>query len=82
MAAILELTSTNPIALVTASLTVLLLWRRYQSPLADIPGPFLASFTRLWHIIRIFAGDINVRSIREHEKHGMLRWYLESLTLL
>jgi hypothetical protein len=69
MAAILELI----IALITASLTFLLLWRRYQSPLSDIPGPFLASFTRLWHIIRIFAGDINVRSIREHEKHGMLQ---------
>ncbi|KAL4938329.1 hypothetical protein BDV06DRAFT_201108 [Aspergillus oleicola] len=47
-----------------------MLWRRYQSPISNIPGPFLASFTRAWHIIRIFAGDINVRSIDEHRKHG------------
>ncbi|KAJ0412965.1 cytochrome P450 [Aspergillus carlsbadensis] len=66
MAVILALT----ITFITASLTVLLLRRRYQSPLTDIPGPFLASFTRLWHVIRIFAGDINAVSIREHEKHG------------
>ncbi|KAL5001073.1 cytochrome P450 [Aspergillus recurvatus] len=50
-------------------LSVLFL-RRYHSPLSDIPGPFLASCTRLWHILRIFAGDINSRSIKEHERHG------------
>ncbi|KAL3433256.1 cytochrome P450 [Aspergillus tetrazonus] len=40
------------------------------SPAAAIPGPFLAPYTRLWHIIRIFVGDINTLSIWEHERHG------------
>ncbi|KAL3481341.1 cytochrome P450 [Aspergillus californicus] len=62
---------TQTVALsIVAYVICFLLWRRYQSPLRDIPGPFLASFTRLWHIIRIFAGDINLRCISEHEKHG------------
>ncbi|KAL4784109.1 cytochrome P450 [Aspergillus varians] len=70
MAGILSLDPTTIVASVTLSLLSFLVWRRYQSPLSDIPGPFLASFTRLWHIVRIFAGDINLRSIREHERHG------------
>lgn len=49
----------------------LIIWRRYLSPISDIPGPYLASFTRLWHIIRIFVGDQNLRLIELHDKHGM-----------
>ncbi|ORY56949.1 cytochrome P450 [Pseudomassariella vexata] len=48
----------------------LLIWRRYCSPLRDIPGPFLASFTRLWHVGKIFAGDQNLELIRLHDQHG------------
>lgn len=29
----------------------LFVWRRYLSPLANIPGPFVASFSRWWHIV-------------------------------
>lgn len=46
-------------------------WRRYLSPLADIPGPFVASFSRWWHIRRIFIGDQNLQLVALHEKHGM-----------
>lgn len=56
-------------------LAVLLLtlgvWRRYFSPISDIPGPFAASFTRLWHIQRMLKGDQNLELIRLHDKHGM-----------
>lgn len=45
-------------------------WRRYLSPLRDIPGPFAASFTRLWHMRRILKGDQNLELIRLHEKYG------------
>ncbi|KAL4789126.1 cytochrome P450 [Aspergillus venezuelensis] len=55
---------------IVTCIILLLLWRRYQSPISNIPGPFFASFTRAWHISRIYAGDINVRSIDEHQKHG------------
>ncbi|KAI1079336.1 cytochrome P450 [Whalleya microplaca] len=48
----------------------LILWRRYCSPLSNIPGPVLASFTRLWHFHRIFVGDQNLQLIRLHDEHG------------
>ena len=47
-----------------------LTWRRYFSAISDIPGPFLASFTRLWHMMKILDGDQNLELIRLHELHG------------
>lgn len=47
------------------------IWAKYMSPISDIPGPFLASCTRLWHIIRIAAGDQNLRLTELHDKLGM-----------
>ncbi|ORY67113.1 benzoate 4-monooxygenase cytochrome P450 [Pseudomassariella vexata] len=38
--------------------------RRFFSPISDIPGPFVASFTRLWHIRRILKIDQNLKLIR------------------
>lgn len=48
----------------------LLVWRRYLSPLADIPGPAVASLSRWWHIRRIFVGDQNLQLFALHQKHG------------
>jgi hypothetical protein len=48
----------------------LFVWRRYLSPLADIPGPFVASFSRWWHIHHILIGDQNLQLVQLHEKHG------------
>ncbi|RDW58561.1 cytochrome P450 [Aspergillus mulundensis] len=70
MALVLSLDLATVLSIAALYLCSTLLLRRFWSPLSDIPGPFLASFTRLWHIIRIFAGDINTRSIEEHERHG------------
>lgn len=54
-----------------AALVTLCLWRRYQYLLPiNVPGPFAASFTRLWHMQRILKGDQNLELIRLHEKHG------------
>ncbi|KAK3310492.1 cytochrome P450 [Chaetomium strumarium] len=47
----------------------LFVWRRYLSPLADIPGPFVASFSRWWHIRHILIGDQNRQLVQLHEKH-------------
>lgn len=44
--------------------------RRYLSSLSSIPGPFFASFTRLWHAYRIVQGDHNTAIIELHQKHG------------
>ncbi|KAK6839281.1 cytochrome P450 [Apiospora arundinis] len=51
-------------------LLVILTWRRYFSPINHIPGPFTASFTRLWHMHNILKGDQSTELIRLHEKHG------------
>lgn len=44
--------------------------RRYFSSLSKVPGPFLASVTRLWHAYHIFQGDHNTILLHLHEKHG------------
>lgn len=59
--------------LVVVGLFTLCVYRRYFSPISDIPGPFAASFTRLWHIKRILNGKQNLDLISLHDKHGMSR---------
>ncbi|PGG96095.1 hypothetical protein GX51_07990 [Blastomyces parvus] len=56
--------------LLVAAILTLCIWRRYYSPISNIPGPFAASFTRLWHIHRILKGDQNLELIRLHNEHG------------
>ncbi|KAF5723049.1 cytochrome P450 monooxygenase [Fusarium mundagurra] len=46
------------------------LHRRYFSNLSDIPGPFWASVTRLWHVWIILEGKQNLRLKALHRKHG------------
>lgn len=58
------------ICLILIFVLSLCVWRRYFSDLNNIPGPFFASFTRLWHINRILKGDQNLELIRLHDKHG------------
>ena len=50
---------------------VLGLWRRYVSDIADIPGPVLASVSRVWNLWRLVKGDIDQHCISLHERHGM-----------
>lgn len=54
-----------------AGIIAIIIWRKYSYTISDVPGPFLASFTRLWHLVRIFVGDQNLRMIELHDKHGM-----------
>lgn len=53
------------------TLNLIILWRRFFSPLKAIPGPPLASFSRFWHIYRIIKGDQNVQLVNLHDKYGM-----------
>lgn len=46
------------------------LHRHHFSDLSDIPGPFWASITRLWHVWHIIEGKQNLRLKALHEKHG------------
>ncbi|KAI4931464.1 hypothetical protein J4E85_004057 [Alternaria conjuncta] len=57
-------------SIASISLLTLLTWRWYFAAISDIPGPFAASFTRLWHMHRILRGDQNLELIRLHEQHG------------
>jgi len=63
------------------SLLTLLAWRRYFSAIGDIPGPFAASFTRLWHMHRILKGDQNLELVRLHEQHGKCTRYATALVI-
>ncbi|KAJ3546856.1 hypothetical protein NM208_g1799 [Fusarium decemcellulare] len=65
-----DLSWSSLVAAGVVGLLSLLVWRRYLSGISDIPGPFAASFTRLWHMNRILKGDQNLELIRLHEKHG------------
>jgi hypothetical protein len=54
-------------------LVVSLFWRVYTaffSPLASIPGPFLAKFTRLWQIWRYYKGQWHDDIEWLHETYG------------
>jgi hypothetical protein len=44
---------------------------RYFHPLSKIPGPFLASFSKLWIIYHAFGGKQHLVQIKCHEKYGM-----------
>jgi hypothetical protein len=58
------------IGLVAITILTVLIKRRYFSPLSDIPGPFFASFTRLWQIVTLVQGDsVNV-FYDLHQKYG------------
>jgi hypothetical protein len=39
-------------------------------PLRDIPGPFLARFTRWWYFIEIYKGSFEVTDVELHKKYG------------
>lgn len=45
-------------------------WSKYTPSISEVPEPFLASFTRLWHIVSIIAGKQNLRLAELHDKHG------------
>ncbi len=45
---------------------------RFFSPLAGIPGPFSASLSRLWLIQHSIRGDMHRVTIDLHKRHGKL----------
>lgn len=44
--------------------------KAYLDPLRDIDGPFIARFTRLWHLKKIFEGKFELVNIELHRKYG------------
>ena len=43
---------------------------RYNTPLRKVPGPFVASFTRLWKISRILYHQQHEDYMELHQKFG------------
>jgi cytochrome P450 len=52
--------------------TLWIIYCRTLHPLAKVPGPFFASFTRLWYMYRIYAADMDRAQRALHKKHGPL----------
>jgi hypothetical protein len=44
--------------------------RRYWTPIRDIPGPFVASFSKLWQVYHLWKGHGEEELIELHKKHG------------
>lgn len=60
------------LALIVASgiVTIVILRRYMLSPLANIPGPFLASITRLWYTYINWRGTQHVVLAKLHARYG------------
>ncbi|KAG9249372.1 cytochrome P450 [Emericellopsis atlantica] len=54
----------------TATLITTIVRRRYLSAISNIPGPFWASLTRLWHVWIILEGRQNERLVALHKRYG------------
>jgi hypothetical protein len=44
--------------------------KAYLDPLRDVDGPFIARFTRLWYLKKIFEGRFELVNIALHKKYG------------
>src|SRR5689334_9501028 len=64
------LTLRSLIGIIVVTVATVAVKRRYFSSLSDIPGPFLASFSRLWQIITLIKGDSLNDFYNLHQKHG------------
>ena len=63
--------STGSFALIlVGSFTAYCVIQFILDPLRDIPGPFLARFTRLWYFFAIYKGDFELANIGLHKKYG------------
>ena len=69
-AQILSAILSHPLLLLVGVIIVKLLATRYLSPLCSIPGPFFASFTRLWKVKKWYDGDLHLALIELHRKYG------------
>ncbi|KAJ8106217.1 hypothetical protein OPT61_g9684 [Boeremia exigua] len=58
------------IAALSAFVLIRYLYYTLTSPLRDVPGPFLARFTRLWEIQAVRKHDNTTLNIELHEKYG------------
>lgn len=56
--------------LAASVVAVIIFRRRYLSPISHIPGPFVGSISRWWHLRHIFAGNQQEAIAEAHEQYG------------
>lgn len=64
-----ELLANWPVAL-GGLLLAIFVKRRFLTSIADISGPFSASFSRVWLVYHGIKGHTEEATIDEHRKHG------------
>ncbi|OIW28211.1 cytochrome P450 [Coniochaeta ligniaria NRRL 30616] len=67
---ILEVVAAHWILVGVSLLVTRILYKRYASPLRKYPGPFLASFSRLWKVISTASGRTHLQHIELHRRYG------------
>lgn len=55
---------------VSCAISAQVVYYRLFHSLANIPGPFLASFSRLWLLIQTLGGQQHISHLKVHEKYG------------
>lgn len=68
-----HLLSLSSVSLVVCVIGVLFLYHLVKlllDPLKDIPGPFLARFTRFWYFWEIYRGSFEATDVELHRKYG------------
>ena len=66
----LDFVKSHPILIFFILFIGRLFYKRYASPLRNVPGPFAASFTRLWKLYQMYRGDMEKTNIALHRKYG------------
>ncbi len=61
------------VSLLPVAILCYLIYVRYATPLRSVPGPFLASFTRLWKLQKTLRGDFERTNIDLHNRYGEMR---------
>ena len=69
---LLDVVKTNPWTIVAVLFVLRLAYKRYGTSLRSVPGPFMASFTRLWKLRQMYRGDMHLTDIALHRKYGTL----------
>lgn len=60
------------VALPVISILGWIIYARTIHPLASIPGPWLATWSRLWYMRKIWSEDVEVDERALHKEHGPL----------
>ena len=69
---VVQLIKAHLLPLLFTSAIIHLLSKKRRHGLWDIPGPFLAGYTRLWRMYDVWKGQAHMTAIQLHRKYGPL----------